>query len=105
MKKEAIDQIIGMIFSDEVKDGFVGEWGAKGESVDFIPEMLEEGLENPPFTLEDVNSVFYVLYKAGVFEPMDYWKGNWWTTPLYWIIFDEYHSLKNKIEKDKDEKR
>ena len=100
MEKKGIDQIVEMIFSDEVKDGFVGDWEKEGESVDFIPEMFEEGIENPSFTLEDVNTVFYILQKAEIFEPMDE-KGNWWTTPLYWTVFDEYHSLENRIEKDR----
>jgi hypothetical protein len=115
MEKEKVDQIVEMIFSYEVKEGFVGNWGEKGESVDFIPEMVVENSEacdeilrgygeepdaSTILSLEDVNTVFYILQKAGIFEPQDE-KGNWWSTPLYWTVFDAYHSLENRIEKDR----
>ena len=116
MDKKKVDQIVERIFSHEVKDGFVGDWGKEDESVDFINEMVVEYSEacseilreygheelnsSNTFSLEDVNEVFYILSKVGIFYPRDV-KGNWWTTPLYWTVFDAYHSLENRIEKDR----
>ena len=94
MDKKKVDQIIGIIFHDSYEESDV--------EMDFIPEVFQDCVEKPLFGLEDVNEVLYVLSKAGLFQPQDE-KGNWWTTPLYWKVYEEYHSLENRIEKDKDQ--